>query len=61
MHREYQHLKMVERSGRIFETIGRNPIEEGGIAIECPACPHPGRNLPEDWESSLYVYVNIVT
>lgn len=24
----------------------------GGFALECPACPQPGRNLPEGWEDA---------
>ena len=31
----------------------------GSIAVECPACPHPGQNLPKGWElvkSLLYVF-----
>ena len=24
--------------------------KSGSFAIECPACPHPGRNLPVDWD-----------
>ncbi|TDL13202.1 hypothetical protein BD410DRAFT_707921, partial [Rickenella mellea] len=24
----------------------------GECAVECPACPHPGRNLPEGWENA---------
>jgi len=25
---------------------------EGSLVIECPACPHPGKNLPENWEDA---------
>jgi hypothetical protein len=24
---------------------------QGELAIECPACPHPDRNLPLNWDS----------
>ncbi|KAF4568154.1 hypothetical protein EYR36_010163 [Pleurotus pulmonarius] len=24
----------------------------GQLAIECPACPHPGRNIPPNWEEN---------
>lgn len=34
--------------------------EQAGLAIECPACPQPGKNLPEGWEKMLeglaYIY-----
>jgi hypothetical protein len=25
-------------------------VPDGAFALECPACPHPGRNLPEGWD-----------
>jgi len=31
--------------------IDGTPLEVGGLAVECPACPHPGRNLPTGWEN----------
>ena len=27
-------------------------LGDGALAIECLACPHPGRNLPQGWEST---------
>lgn len=59
MHREYQHLKMIECSGRTFETMKHIPLGKGDIALECPACPHPGKNLPVDWELQIDLYVCI--
>ena len=44
---------MLQRSGRVFEAMTRTAINEGDLAIECPACPHPGRNLPDDWMSRI--------
>ena len=29
---------------------GLDSVRDGAFALECPACPHPGRNLPEKWE-----------
>ncbi|KAG1733204.1 uncharacterized protein EDB91DRAFT_1251446 [Suillus paluster] len=26
--------------------------KEGELAVLCPACPQPGRNLPQDWENA---------
>jgi len=26
--------------------------EAGGLTVECPACPHPGKNLPAGWENA---------
>lgn len=25
--------------------------QQGGLAMECPACPQPEKNLPDNWES----------
>lgn len=27
-------------------------MADGALAVECPACPHPGRNLPEGWDKA---------
>lgn len=27
-------------------------VADGAFALECPACPHPGRNLPEGWDQA---------
>ncbi|KAH9911153.1 uncharacterized protein BXZ73DRAFT_93484 [Epithele typhae] len=29
-----------------------NGHSPGELAVECPACPHPGKNLPDDWASA---------
>jgi hypothetical protein len=46
-------------SGHIPEGIDATP--RGALAVECPACPHPGKNLPDSWktepESKRYVKV----
>ncbi|KAA1479653.1 hypothetical protein DENSPDRAFT_789438, partial [Dentipellis sp. KUC8613] len=47
----YRHLKMTKRGGRGHDPAGIENTEEGSLAVECPACPHPGRNIPDDWES----------
>ena len=31
---------------------GIDSIPDGGFAPECPACPHPGHNLPDNWEQA---------
>ena len=36
---------------------GHNPASvdgtsPGSLTVECPACPHPGRNLPENWQEA---------
>lgn len=50
--RIWRHLKMLKRGGRGQDPHGAEGTQEGELAIECPACPHPGRNLPEGWENA---------
>ncbi|THU87804.1 hypothetical protein K435DRAFT_866944 [Dendrothele bispora CBS 962.96] len=50
MIRQWRHLKMLKRAGRGND--GLRPVEKtttGELAIECPACPRVGVNLPPDW------------
>ncbi|KAG1726701.1 uncharacterized protein EDB91DRAFT_1330919 [Suillus paluster] len=49
---EWRHLKMLKRSGRGHEASGIDGTAEGECAILCPACPHPGKNLPADWKDA---------
>jgi len=38
------------QSGIANQPEGHTP-EDGTMAIFCPACPQPGVNLPEDWQT----------
>lgn len=42
---------MLKRSGRGHDPDGASATSLGELAIECPACPHPDRNLPLNWNS----------
>ena len=45
--------------GHDLEGIGNTP--PGSLTVECPACPHPGRNLPENWrDAGPLMYVNVL-
>lgn len=50
--RAYRNLKSAKRSGRAHDPAGVNSTSPGQCAVECPACPHPGQNLPEGWENA---------
>ncbi|OJT07897.1 hypothetical protein TRAPUB_1209 [Trametes pubescens] len=50
--RLWRHLVMLKRGGRAHDPEGIANTKEGELALECPACPHPGKNLPPDWETS---------
>lgn len=52
MMHEWQHLKMLKRAGRGQDPAGVVGTKMGELAIECPACPKPGINLPDSWENT---------
>lgn len=44
--RRYKHLLMLKWAGRGNDRKGVEATKSGELAVECPACPHPGRNMP---------------
>ncbi|KAK6992523.1 CxC2 domain-containing protein [Favolaschia claudopus] len=52
MTRAFRHLMMLKRGGRGHAVDGVDATTAGELAIRCPACPRPGINLPDDWESA---------
>lgn len=46
---QWRHLKALKRSGRGHDPSGAEGTVDGGLAILCPSCPHPGINLPSRW------------
>ncbi|KAG1719290.1 hypothetical protein EDB19DRAFT_1898779 [Suillus lakei] len=52
MTREWRHSTMLKCFGRGHDPAGTGATEQGSCAVLCPACPHPGKNLLEDWESA---------
>ncbi|KAH9885590.1 hypothetical protein C8Q73DRAFT_659447, partial [Cubamyces lactineus] len=50
--RLYRYLVMLKRGGRGHDPSGLASIENGALAVECPACPHPGKNLPDNWDTA---------
>ncbi|KAJ6524642.1 hypothetical protein DFH09DRAFT_1046744 [Mycena vulgaris] len=50
MTRIWRNLEMLKRAGRGHETDGIANTKPGACAVECPACPHPGKNIPEAWQ-----------
>ncbi|KAF7967413.1 hypothetical protein HWV62_34385 [Athelia sp. TMB] len=63
--RIWRHLKMLKRSGRGHDPLGIESTLQGECAVECPACPHPGKNLPPDWRTKpewiRWIYALILT
>ncbi|KAH8115645.1 hypothetical protein DFH11DRAFT_1507356, partial [Phellopilus nigrolimitatus] len=58
----YRHLILAKRSGRAHDPSGIEGTKDGQLALDCPACPHPGKNLPEGWETSttLWIYMLVL-
>ncbi len=52
MIRQWRHLKMLKRGGRGNVPNGATDVPQGSCAVECPACPQPGKNLPDNWKSA---------
>ena len=49
--RLWRHLTMLKRAGRCHSPTGASGTCEGELVVQCPACPHPGRNLPQGWDT----------
>ncbi|KAG2132112.1 uncharacterized protein EDB93DRAFT_1094058, partial [Suillus bovinus] len=48
----WRNLKGLEQAGRGHDPSGVNATSAAECVVSCPACPHPGNNLPEDWEDA---------
>ncbi|PPQ81721.1 hypothetical protein CVT24_003406, partial [Panaeolus cyanescens] len=45
------HMLSLKRAGRIHEPSGALGTQPGELLTECPACPHPEKNLPTGWDA----------
>ena len=51
----------LKRAGHGQDPLGVEGTTQGELAVECPACLHPGRNLPDNWrEAGNMLCVNIL-
>ena len=39
----------LKHGGHGHDPEGIESTSPGSLTVECPACPHPGRNLPDNW------------
>ncbi|KAH8102763.1 hypothetical protein DFH11DRAFT_1735402 [Phellopilus nigrolimitatus] len=53
----YRHLVLAKRSARAHDPSGVDSTKNGQLGLDCPACPHPGKNLPPDWEQSATPWI----
>lgn len=49
---QWRHLKLLKRGGRGHDPLGVDATKDGELGLQCPSCPHPGKNLPEGWENA---------
>jgi hypothetical protein len=52
MMREWRFIKQMKRAGQGHHPKGIAATKPGACAVLCPACPHPGKNLPDGWETA---------
>ncbi|KAK7022727.1 hypothetical protein VNI00_017003 [Paramarasmius palmivorus] len=51
MIRQWRHIKLVIWSGAAHDEAGIGD-KEGRLVVQCPSCPHPGINLPVNWQDA---------
>ncbi|KAG6885483.1 hypothetical protein C0992_005120, partial [Termitomyces sp. T32_za158] len=52
MIRQWRYLKMLKHAARGHEKDGIATTKPGSCAVECPACPHPDKNMPDNWRDA---------
>ncbi|KZT31902.1 hypothetical protein SISSUDRAFT_994602, partial [Sistotremastrum suecicum HHB10207 ss-3] len=50
--RQWRNLMLLKRHRRGHDPAGVAATKPGALTVECAACPHPGRNLPDDWDKA---------
>ncbi|KAI0037608.1 hypothetical protein FA95DRAFT_1578725, partial [Auriscalpium vulgare] len=46
----FRNARACKRAGRAHDPAGINGTTLRELAVECPACPQPGRNMDDGWE-----------
>jgi len=59
--RQWRYLRDMKRGGAGHTSTPAGEVGNGSLAVECPACPHPGRNLPTGWETEANSRAYVVT
>ncbi|KAG2096706.1 uncharacterized protein F5147DRAFT_747542 [Suillus discolor] len=49
MMREWRFLKQMKQFGQGHHPESMTATQPGACAVLCPACPHPRKNLPDEW------------
>ncbi|KAJ8700507.1 hypothetical protein PTI98_003522 [Pleurotus ostreatus] len=63
MSREWRHLHQLKRAARGHDPEGADGTQPGELAVLCPACPQPGKNLPvatehDNWLHTLFIGID---
>jgi hypothetical protein len=57
-------LQALKHAGRGHDPTGAAATSQGELVMECPACPIPGKNLPDNWEDAKpeerYVFILLI-
>ena len=48
VYRLWVHFQLLKRGGGGHHPGGIGSLADGSMAVECPACPHPDRNITAD-------------
>ncbi|KAJ7029965.1 hypothetical protein C8F04DRAFT_1211814 [Mycena alexandri] len=54
--RQYRETKRMKRAKRGHLAGGVKATAQGELVVDCRACPHLGKNMPEDWKEIEAVY-----
>ncbi|KAJ6463767.1 hypothetical protein C8R47DRAFT_1079761 [Mycena vitilis] len=54
--RQWRETKRLKRHGRAHRRGGAKGTKRGELTLACRACPHPGWNLPDDWQNIAPMY-----
>ena len=41
------------------DLLGVEGTAQGELAVECPACPHPGHDIPDNWQEAGKMQLNL--
>ena len=48
----WRNLMALKHAGHGQDPLGVEGMTQGELAVKCPACLHPGRNLPDNWREA---------
>ncbi|KAG1778659.1 hypothetical protein EV702DRAFT_1219217 [Suillus placidus] len=51
---QWRHVMALKRAGCGNDPAGIEATGAGSLVVECAACPHPGHNLPDGWETTTH-------